>query len=44
MTYKCMKCGKENDASDLKRRIRCIYCGHRILYKPRTVTKTVKAV
>lgn len=42
--YKCFKCGKKIDASTIKKRVRCIYCGSKILFKPRTVKTKVKAI
>lgn len=43
--YKCMKCEEEVDEEDLQRRIRCPYCGYRILTKVRSGAQpvTVKA-
>ncbi len=40
--YKCLGCGKEVEISELDRRIRCPYCGYRILVKERA--KVVKKV
>jgi DNA-directed RNA polymerase subunit P len=39
--YKCLQCGKEIDMENLKERIRCPFCGYRILMKsrPKTVRK-----
>ncbi|HLC51553.1 MAG TPA: DNA-directed RNA polymerase subunit P [archaeon] len=44
MMYKCLNCGKTIEMSDLKDKIRCVYCGYRILSKsqPKT-TVTIKA-
>lgn len=42
--YKCLKCGKVLDETKLRKRLRCIYCGSKILYKQRNVTTKVKAV
>jgi DNA-directed RNA polymerase subunit RPC12/RpoP len=36
MRYVCLKCRKESDAED---KIRCSYCGFRILAKTRTPFK-----
>lgn len=41
--YKCFTCGKEIKEDYLKKKIRCPYCGSKILYKPRTVSSKVKA-
>lgn len=44
MTYKCLKCEKDIEPEDLRRRIRCPYCGYRILKKKRREDiKKVKA-
>jgi len=42
--YKCLKCLKEIDVKQVKDKIRCPYCGYRIVIKqaPTTITK-VKA-
>jgi len=42
--YKCLNCGKEIDLKQVKDKIRCPYCGYRILIKenPKNVVK-VKA-
>ena len=42
--YKCMNCGKETTEEEMRKRIRCPFCGYRILVKNRTeVIKKVKA-
>ncbi|MEM4756363.1 MAG: DNA-directed RNA polymerase subunit P [Candidatus Woesearchaeota archaeon] len=41
--YKCLDCSKMIDAKILRRRVRCPYCGSKILYKFRSVAVTVKA-
>ncbi|MDI3474161.1 MAG: DNA-directed polymerase subunit [Candidatus Woesearchaeota archaeon] len=43
VVYKCFNCGKEIDSESLRKRVRCPYCGSKILYKPRTRTIKVKA-
>ncbi|MFB6076288.1 MAG: DNA-directed RNA polymerase subunit P [Candidatus Aenigmatarchaeota archaeon] len=45
MMYKCLKCGKDVDDEDIAKRIRCPYCGYRILKKkrPKGTIKKVKA-
>ncbi len=42
--YKCFNCGKTIDSQSVKKRVRCIYCGSKILFKPRVVKTKVKAV
>lgn len=33
--YKCFSCGKDVDASYLNKKVRCPYCGSKIIFKPR---------
>ena len=42
--YKCLNCGKEIDLKQVREKIRCPYCGYKIITKetPKTVIK-VKA-
>jgi len=44
VVFKCMACQKEATHEDLKRRVRCKYCGSKIFSKPRVVSSTVEAV
>lgn len=39
--YKCLKCAKEIKSEELKERIRCPFCGYRIVLKkkPKKVIK-----
>jgi len=41
--YKCFECNKKVSTDYLRKRIRCPYCGSKILFKPRGVTTKVKA-
>ena len=42
--YKCFYCNKKVDKDEyLRKRIRCPYCGSKILYKPRLVSTKIKA-
>ena len=41
--YKCFLCNKNVAESYLKKKIRCPYCGSKILFKPRTYTSKIKA-
>ncbi len=41
--YKCFKCDKTVSPDYLRKKVRCPYCGSRVLYKPRGVTTKVKA-
>ncbi|MBS3167261.1 DNA-directed RNA polymerase subunit P [Candidatus Woesearchaeota archaeon] len=42
--YNCFSCGKNIKEEYLKKRIRCPYCGSKILYKARTTTTELKAI
>lgn len=44
--YACFnpKCNRRIPEDMLGRRVRCPYCGEKILYKPRTVAAKVRAV
>ncbi|MBI2109769.1 DNA-directed RNA polymerase subunit P [Candidatus Woesearchaeota archaeon] len=44
VTYKCFSCEKKIKEEYVKKKIRCVYCGSRILYKPRSITTKVKAI
>ena len=40
--YKCFSCNKELKDDNIKKRVRCIYCGSKIVFKARTnVTKII---
>ncbi len=41
--YKCFFCNKTISQDNIKRRVRCIYCGSKIIFKARTVNTKVKA-
>lgn len=43
VVYKCFNCEKVVKEDYIKKRIRCPYCGSKILYKPRVVNVKVKA-
>jgi DNA-directed RNA polymerase subunit P len=44
MKYVCGACAKEVTADEIKKRIRCPYCGNKVLFKKRpNITKKVKA-
>ncbi|MAG50444.1 DNA-directed RNA polymerase subunit P [archaeon] len=43
VTYKCFNCEKVVKQDYLKKKIRCPYCGSKILFKPRTVSSKVEA-
>ena len=41
MAYKCFFCGKEIKDEHIKKKVRCIYCGSKIITKERTVPTKV---
>ncbi|OIO62912.1 DNA-directed RNA polymerase subunit P [Candidatus Woesearchaeota archaeon CG_4_10_14_0_2_um_filter_33_10] len=41
--YKCFNCNKKVSINYLRKKIRCPYCGSKILFKPRTTITKVKA-
>ncbi|MBS3137731.1 DNA-directed RNA polymerase subunit P [Candidatus Woesearchaeota archaeon] len=41
--YKCFECGKNVSPDYLRKKVRCPYCGSKILYKPRTIITKIKA-
>jgi len=41
--YKCFFCKKVIPVENIKRRVRCIYCGSKIIFKARSVNTKVKA-
>ena len=43
-TYKCFNCDKTVKDEYIKKRVRCPYCGSKILFKPRITNVKVKAV
>ena len=40
--YKCLSCKKEVSTEDVKKRVRCPFCGYRILVKVRSTAKPVE--
>ncbi|MBT3463614.1 DNA-directed RNA polymerase subunit P [archaeon] len=38
--YKCFNCNKDIERTTLRKRVRCPYCGYKILFKPRLVPST----
>ena len=42
--YKCFECNKTVSEDYLRKKIRCPYCGNKMLFKPRTTATTVKAI
>jgi len=41
--YKCFNCGKTVSDTYTRKKIRCPYCGSKLLYKQRTTATKVKA-
>ena len=41
--YKCFECNKKVAAEYLRKKVRCPYCGSKILYKPRRISTKIKA-
>ncbi|MDD5417393.1 MAG: DNA-directed RNA polymerase subunit P [Candidatus Nanoarchaeia archaeon] len=42
--YKCLNCGRVIEKEDILRRVRCVYCGSKILFKEKpTIVKKLKA-
>ena len=43
VAYRCFDCRKEVKDEYVKRKVRCPFCGSKILYKTRTISSKVKA-
>lgn len=43
VSYKCFNCAKEVKSDYLRKKVRCPYCGSKMLYKTRSTQKTIKA-
>jgi DNA-directed RNA polymerase subunit P len=41
--YRCFECSKKVSQDYLRKKVRCPYCGSKILYKPRKVSANIKA-
>lgn len=41
--YKCFDCGKKVAEDYVRKKVRCPYCGSKILYKSRRTSAMVKA-
>ncbi|MBT4174129.1 DNA-directed RNA polymerase subunit P [archaeon] len=44
VSYKCFNCSKEIKSDLTRKKVRCPYCGSKILDKPRTVKTSVEAI
>jgi len=43
VVHKCFECSRIIKMEYLKKKVRCPYCGSKILYKPKMVSTKVKA-
>jgi DNA-directed RNA polymerase subunit RPC12/RpoP len=43
VSYKCFSCGKMIGSEYLRTKVRCPYCGSKLLYKERKAQTNVKA-
>lgn len=41
--YNCFSCNREIKPDQLRKRVRCIYCGSKIIYKGRTNVVKIQA-
>jgi len=41
--YRCFDCNKKVSKDYLRKKVRCPYCGSKMLFKPRAVITKVKA-
>lgn len=41
--YRCFDCNKQIGPDYLRKKVRCPYCGSKVLFKPRISVTTVKA-
>ncbi|MBU0472474.1 MAG: DNA-directed RNA polymerase subunit P [Nanoarchaeota archaeon] len=41
--YKCFNCNKTISDTQIRKRVRCLYCGSKIIFKERETTTKVKA-
>ncbi len=44
VNYLCLDCQKEISSDLVKRRVRCPFCGSKMLYKPRVTSSTIEAI
>ena len=43
-SYKCTSCKKVIPSEDVKRKVRCKWCGHKILEKTKSVSTVYEAI
>ncbi|MBD3310588.1 DNA-directed RNA polymerase subunit P [Candidatus Woesearchaeota archaeon] len=41
--YKCFMCNHKISSEQIGKRVRCPYCGSKMLYKPRNTSTKIKA-
>ncbi|MFH1072101.1 MAG: DNA-directed RNA polymerase subunit P [Nanoarchaeota archaeon] len=41
--YKCFSCNKTISEANIKKKVRCIYCGSKMIFKSRITITKVKA-
>jgi DNA-directed RNA polymerase subunit RPC12/RpoP len=41
--YKCMECNKKVGMEYLRKKVRCPYCGSKMLFKPRSIPTKILA-
>jgi len=41
--YRCFFCGKDIKNEQIRKRVRCLYCGSKIIYKDRTSINKILA-
>lgn len=41
--YKCLECKKKVGEEFLRKKVRCPYCGSKMIHKPRTQPMTIQA-
>lgn len=42
--YKCIECQKLVEADTVRKKVRCPYCGSKILTKPKLIASKVEAI
>ncbi len=43
VAYQCLECQKSVPGETVKKRVRCPFCGTKVLYKPRVTNVVVEA-
>ncbi|MBS3159339.1 DNA-directed RNA polymerase subunit P [Candidatus Woesearchaeota archaeon] len=42
--YECLGCKRSIESENVKRRVRCQYCGSKLLLKPRIIATNIEAI